>query len=117
MENVEQTRGLRLIIFSKFDDDDITPDDLAIEIYANHLYSIPPLEIFLYNTTGKQTTGYHYDPVFLLDRRKRPRLNPGLTQKKQCITQPSQPTVLPTSSISKVTSKRVEGLQKKSLHI
>ena len=82
MEKIEPNRGIRLIIFSKFDDDDITPDDLAIEIYANHLYSIPPLEIFLYNTTGKQTTGYHYDPVFLVDRRKRLRLTPGQKKKR-----------------------------------
>ena len=73
---VQQTRGIRLLVFSRFDDDDITPDDLVIHIYADHLSSLPPLDIFLYNTTGKQTTGYQYDPVFFLDRRKRPRLTP-----------------------------------------
>ena len=95
MEKVEQTRGLRLIIFSKFDDEHITPDDLAIEIYANHLYSIPPLEIFLYNTTGKQTTGYHYDPVFFLDRRKRPRLTPGLKKRSNALHRHHSPQSCP----------------------
>ena len=82
---MEQTRGVRLIVFSRFDDDDISPDDLAIEIYTDPIYSIPPLEFFLYNTTGKQTTGYHYDPVFFLDRRKRPRLTPGLKKRSNAL--------------------------------
>ena len=109
---VQQTRGIRLLVFSRFDDDDITPDDLVINIYADHLSSLPPLDIFLYNTTGKQTTGYQYDPVFFLDRRKRPRLTPDSKTKKEGITQSSQPKVLPASSMSNVKSKRLEGLQK-----
>ena len=91
---VQQTRGIRLLVFSRFDDDDITPDDLVINIYADHLSSLPPLDIFLYNTTGKQTTGYQYDPVFFLDRRKRPRLTPDSKTKKEGITQSSQPKAL-----------------------
>ena len=79
----------------------------------NQSVAIPPLDMFLYNTTGKQTTGYHYDPVFPIDRRKRPRLKPDVKEQLHCITALSQQTVLPKSSILDVKSKRLEGLQKK----
>ena len=110
---VDRSRGVRVIVFSRFDGEDINPEDSAIEISMNKSVAILPLDMFLYNTTGKQTTGYHYDPVFQIDRRKRPRLKPDVKEQLHCIRASSQQTVLPKSSILDVKSKRLEGLQKK----
>ena len=72
-DDVDVSRGLRLVVFSRFDGADIDPEIDALLIGQHDAAGMPPSDIFLYNNTGCQTTGFHDDAVWLQDRVKRPR--------------------------------------------
>ena len=43
---VDRSRGVRVIVLSRFDNEDINPEDFAIEISMTQSVAIPPLEMF-----------------------------------------------------------------------
>ena len=63
-DDVHISRGCRLVVFSRFDGDDIDPEQDAIFIGCDESSSMPAQTLLLYNNTGNGTSGMHYDPVF-----------------------------------------------------
>ena len=68
-ENFECT--LRVIVFSRFDGRIVNPFDDAVVYEFRDDSDMPPLDLYLYNTTEHGYTGVHYDPVTVREVNKR----------------------------------------------
>lgn len=71
--NIDTSCGFEVIVYSRFDGDDVSPEEDLLVIHRSEHAINPPMRLRLYNNTGAATTGYHYDPVFLHTRNVRRR--------------------------------------------
>ena len=58
-------RGSRVIVFTRFDSEDIHPEADAMIICRDESCLLPPVDCNVYEYTGDITSGVHYNPSFI----------------------------------------------------
>ena len=63
LPNIE--REFIVQVFTRFDGAEIIPEvPLIVRVDVDAPITLPAVEIYLYNVTGHETIGFHYNPLF-----------------------------------------------------